>query len=111
MRFATLQAALGSASLLFSAQPVSATHGHRHAHEQLARRHSHTHHQRDAANASTLQKRASCTLPTHPDLVPVPGEKNGGFAMAGDVSCDDGKYCPFACVPGKVMNQWQPNSK
>jgi len=36
---------------------------------------------------------------------------NNGFAMAGDVSCSDGKYCPYACVPGKVMAQWQPNSK
>ncbi|KAK4450048.1 hypothetical protein QBC34DRAFT_80771 [Podospora aff. communis PSN243] len=112
MRLTTLQAAIGSASLFLSAQPVSATIAHRHAHEQLAaRRHAHGHHHRDTANASTLEKRASCSLPSHPDLVPVPGAMNSGFAMAGDVACTDGKYCPYACVPGKVMAQWQPNSK
>jgi hypothetical protein len=112
MRLTTLQAAIGSASLFLSAQPVSATIAHRHAHEQLAaRRHAHGHHHRDTSNASTLEKRASCSLPSHPDLVPVPGAMNSGFAMAGDVACLDGKYCPYACVPGKVMAQWQPNSK
>jgi len=112
MKFTTLQAALGSASLFLAAQPVAASVGHRHAHRQLeARRHGHVNRHQDRANTSTLEKRGQCSLPTHPDLVPVPGAMNNGFAMAGDVSCEDGKYCPYACAPGKVMAQWQPNSK
>lgn len=109
-----IQAAIGSASLLFCAQPVSATHGHRHAHEHLARRHGHGHYHQHAVepvNASSVKKRGTCSLPTHPDIIPVPGAMNNGFAIPGDRECSDGSYCPYACVPGKVMAQWQPNSK
>lgn len=113
MRFSTLQAAVSSASLLLSAQTVSASHGHghRHVHEQYGRRHQHGHHQaEDLVGAPALERRATCSLPNHPDLVYVPGGMNNGFAMAGDVACKDGMYCPIACVAGKVMAQWQPNS-
>ncbi|KAM7190026.1 Beta-glucosidase (SUN family) domain containing protein [Rhypophila sp. PSN 637] len=104
MRFATIQAAVGSASVLFAAQPVTATHGHRHAHDQYAKRHSHNH------DGGLIVKRSSCSLPDHPDLVRVPGAVNNGFAMSPDEPCEDGKWCPYACVPGKVMAQWEPNS-
>jgi len=107
MRLTTFQAALGSASILFAAQPVTATRGHRHAHDQYAKRHSHN---RNHDSGELLVKRSSCSLPDHPDLVRVPGAVNNGFAMSPDEPCDHGTWCPFACVPGKVMAQWEPNS-
>ncbi|KAK3318664.1 hypothetical protein B0H66DRAFT_247119 [Apodospora peruviana] len=106
MRLTTLQAAaLGSATVLFAAPTATATHGHRHAHEQYGRRHSH-----NPRSGELVEKRSGCSLPDHPDLVFVPGDVNNGFAMSPDEPCTDGKYCPFACVPGKVMAQWEPNS-
>jgi hypothetical protein len=30
--------------------------------------------------------------------------------MSPDEPCTTGKYCPLACVPGKVMAQWRPNT-
>ncbi|KAL2263169.1 hypothetical protein VTK26DRAFT_7920 [Humicola hyalothermophila] len=106
MRFSTLQAVIGSASLLFSAQPTCAHLSHRHIHDQHARRHGHKH---QHAGELTARK-ATCSLPDDPDLVRVPGAVNNGFAMSPDEPCEDGKWCPFACVPGKVMAQWKPNT-
>ncbi|KAK4126570.1 glycoside hydrolase family 132 protein [Parathielavia appendiculata] len=113
MRFTTLQAAIGSASILFSAQPVSANLGHRHAHDQYAKRHGHGHGHQAAEvldAPKVAPRKARCTLPDHPDLVRVPGEKNNGFAMSPDQPCEDGTWCPLACVSGKVMAQWKPNT-
>lgn len=106
MRFTILQAAIGSASLLFSASPVSAHLGHRHAHEQYAKRHGHKHQHA----AELAARKAPCSLPDDPDLVRVPGAVNNGFAMSPDEPCEDGKWCPIACVPGKLMAQWKPNT-
>lgn len=57
-----------------------------------------------------LSKRAVCKLPNDPDLVAVPGASNGGWAIAPDVQCTAGSWCPIACVSGKVMAQWKPGS-
>lgn len=113
MRFSTFQAAIGSASILFSAQPALANLGHRHAHSEYARRHGHGHghHAGEAAASPKIEARkATCSLPDDPDLVRVPGADNNGFAMSPDEPCEDGKWCPLACVPGKVMAQWKPNT-
>ncbi|KAK3688406.1 hypothetical protein B0T22DRAFT_152657 [Podospora appendiculata] len=113
MKLLTLHAALGSASVLFAGRPATATHGHRKAHELLAKRHGHSHTSELVGinlDAPKVMKRSSCSLPDHPDLVHVPGDVNNGFAMSPNEPCTDGKYCPFACVPGKVMAQWQPHS-
>ncbi len=113
MRFSTIQAAIGSASLLFSAQPVSASQGHRHAHLQHARHHGHVH-SHPAGEVieapKVVARKAPCSLPDHPDLVRVPGADNHGFAMSPDEPCEDGKWCPIACVPGKLMAQWKPDT-
>ncbi|KAK4237753.1 hypothetical protein C8A03DRAFT_15748 [Achaetomium macrosporum] len=110
MRFSTFQAAIGSASILLSAQPVSANLGHRHAHAQYSKRHGHSRQGEEAASAPIVERKATCTLPDHPDLVYVPGKVNNGFAMSPDQPCEDGTWCPIACVPGKVMAQWKPNT-
>ncbi|KAK4041176.1 hypothetical protein C8A01DRAFT_34793 [Parachaetomium inaequale] len=115
MRLSTFQAAIGSASILLSAQPVSANLGHRHAHLEHARRHGHglghSHQAGEVLGAPKVAARkASCTLPDHPDLVRVPGKDNNGFAMSPDEPCVDGTWCPIACVSGKLMAQWKPNT-
>lgn len=120
MRFATLQAAaIGAASLLFpgQAQAASIRHGHRQAHalaheQQHGRRGAHGYHHTEGEllGAPKAARKAACGLPNHPDLVRVPGADNNGFAMSPDEPCEDGKWCPIACVPGKVMAQWKPNT-
>lgn len=115
MRFSTFQAAIGSASILFSAQPVAANLGHRHSHEHYARRHGHghghLHRSADALGAPKVARKSTCSLPDHPDLVRIAGQDNNGFAMSPDEPCEDGKWCPIACKSGKLMAQWKPNTK
>ncbi|KAL1835720.1 hypothetical protein VTK73DRAFT_5443 [Phialemonium thermophilum] len=122
MRLSVVQAVFGSAALLLSVPPAAGSYSHRHAHlhdlQHHARRHIHAHHpassderaHADAHASAPLGRRATCSLPNDPDLVPVPGASNNGFAMSPDQSCTSGSYCPFACRPGKVMAQWQPGS-
>lgn len=56
-------------------------------------------------------KRATCEFPSDDDLVSVtPGSDNGGWAMSPDEPCTAGKFCPYACPPGKVMAQWDPKA-
>ncbi|KAF4966954.1 hypothetical protein FSARC_5439 [Fusarium sarcochroum] len=81
---------------------------------------SHSHHHRGFGHLhprvpvqSGLEKReGQCQFPTDdPNMVAVtPDEKNGGWAMSPDQECKPGSYCPFACKPGMVMNQWDPDS-
>lgn len=121
MKVPTLQAALGTVLILATAQPVSANshqaHAHTRAHQLFTKWHGQSHrdlHQSRAEQSpveTRIQKRATCTLPDDPDLVVVPGEKNGGFAMAPDRACMDGSHCPYACKPGKVMAQWKEGSR
>jgi len=109
----TWQAAFGAVALFMLAQPAAATHSHRHVHKRLGKKHTHGHGHASEELISapkSMDKRTTCSLPDHPDLVRVPGADNNGFAMSPDQSCDSGKYCPYACVPGKVMAQWEPNS-
>ncbi|KAH8911420.1 hypothetical protein BR93DRAFT_874198 [Coniochaeta sp. PMI_546] len=111
MKVTTLQAAFGLAALLLSAQPADATHSHHLAHSQYGKKHAHLHRHQDLIEGpEALKKRGVCSLPDHPDLVKVPGQMNNGFAMSPDQVCADGGYCPIACVPGKVMAQWKPNT-
>lgn len=111
MKLATLQVVISSAFILFSAHPSSAaSHGHRRAHDEYAKRHSHRHQPRELVGSPKAPRKPTCSLPDDPDLVRVPGAKNNGFAMSPDEACEDGKWCPFACVPGKVMAQWKPNT-
>lgn len=125
MKITTLQAALGSAALLLTAQPTVASHSHEHMHAQFKKHlnhlhghgHAHTHETRethdliDAPRSSEkVEKRGTCSLPHHDDLHFVPGAENAGFAMSPDQPCKHGSYCPIACKAGKVMAQWKPNS-
>lgn len=112
MKVATIHAALGSAALLLLAQPAGATHPHHFAHSQFHfKKHTNAHQHRHVSEAEGgVQKRSTCSLPDDPDLVAIPGSMNNGFAMSPNQVCTSGTYCPIACVPGKVMNQWKPNT-
>ncbi|EAZ62829.1 Youth, involved in determining longevity [Scheffersomyces stipitis CBS 6054] len=66
-----------------------------------------------AVSALPLQKRgaSTCSFPTDAGLVSItPDSLNAGWAMSPDQACTPGKYCPYACPPGKVAAQWDPSS-
>ncbi|KAJ4315213.1 hypothetical protein N0V84_008481 [Fusarium piperis] len=103
MRLATLPIALVG---ILSASPsfVAAANSHRH-HERVA---EHLH----GSPAPIAKRGGQCQFPTDDsNMVAVtPDEKNAGWAMSPDQECKPGSYCPFACKPGMVMNQWDPDS-
>lgn len=101
---ASAHAVLGWALVLLSASAeASHSHNHQHAHQLLAKKH-HQH---------QLEKRSTCAFPgdEDPNLVAVtPDMDNAGWAMSPDQSCKTDSYCPYACKPGMVMAQWDPDS-
>lgn len=124
MKLASIQSVIGSAAILLISAPTTQAYGPSHAahdrvHNERRLSHSHAHHQSDPAGlferTSPLVRRNSegkaiCELPSHSDLVRVPGKLNGGFAMAPDRECVEGSYCPIACRAGMLMAQWEPGS-
>ncbi|RSL63785.1 hypothetical protein CEP54_005043 [Fusarium duplospermum] len=102
MRFATFPIAL--AGILSASPSFVAAKAHQH-HERAA---GHLH----GSPAPIVKRGGQCQFPTDdPNMVAVtPDEKNGGWAMSPDQECKPGSYCPFACKPGMVMNQWDPDS-
>lgn len=115
---------VGAALLLLGAQHCAATTGHREMHRQFEKRHGHGHlpsrsfeaelrspESDEAGNTSEVRKRGSgCSLPGDDgNLVRISDTRNDnqGFAMSPDQPCQDGMYCPFACKPGMLMNQWK----
>ncbi|EHA54944.1 hypothetical protein MGG_11149 [Pyricularia oryzae 70-15] len=117
-------ATLGAALLLLGVQQCAATSGHRSLHRQFEKRHGHNHlptrsfeadlrspESEESGNISEVRKRgSSCSLPDDDDsLVRITDTRNDnqGFAMSPDQTCEDGMYCPFACKPGMLMNQWK----
>ncbi|GFF65791.1 uncharacterized protein YMR244W [Aspergillus lentulus] len=85
-----------------------------------ASKHAHLHHLRHDHGAvhsvaevgAPLEKRGGkCQFPTDAGLVAVtPNMKNAGWAMSPDQSCEPGNYCPYACPPGQVSMQWDPEA-
>ena len=52
-----------------------------------------------------------CTFPTDAGLVSVtPDQENAGWAMSPNQPCLPGNYCPYACPPGQVSMQWDPDA-
>lgn len=76
------------------------THGHAHLHR------SHN------LSDDLLEKRGGqCQFPTGAGLVAVtPGSENAGWAMSPDQPCKPGNWCPYACPPGQVSMQWNPDA-
>lgn len=81
---------------------ADAAHNHGHAH--LHRSHNHS--------DDLLEKRGgSCQFPSDAGLVAVtPGSSNAGWAMSPDQPCKPGNWCPYACPPGQVSMQWNPEA-
>ncbi|KAL2003160.1 hypothetical protein VTN02DRAFT_4855 [Thermoascus thermophilus] len=91
-------ASRAAALLLLLATAEASSHGgHGHFHQ---RRHQ------------LLEKKSgTCQFPTNAGLVAVtPNEKNAGWAMSPDESCEPGHYCPYACPPGQLSMQWDPQA-
>lgn len=90
-------------ALALIAAVEAAKHGHGHSHG-----HGHRGHSVDAP----LEKRGgSCQFPSDAGLVAVtPDLLNGGWAMSPDQKCTPGNYCPYACPPGQVSMQWDPDA-
>lgn len=82
--------------------------------EAAAQYQSHHHgKQVEGRNITSLFKRGNtCQFPSDKGLVAVQKDgKNGGWAMHNDQSCTAGSWCPYACPPGQLMGQWDPDVK
>jgi len=112
MRFLDIQTAVGAAIVLL-ALPAEAKHDHSiNQINILGRRH--THKKARASSRAVVEKRddGPCAFPTNAGLVPVTmGAKNKGWAMSPDQECVPDSFCPYACPPGQVMAQWNPEAK
>lgn len=110
MKTSIIQAVVGTAAVFIAGCDASSHHRRMHqAHQRLAHPHGHVH---SRAETDAIVKRGTCAFPTDdPNLVAVtPDQKNAGWAMSPDQECKPGNYCPIACKPGMVMNQWDPDS-
>ncbi len=55
------------------------------------------------------KRRITCKFPKNENLTAVtPDELNGGWAISPDRSCHADSWCPYACPPGQLMAQWDP---
>ncbi|KFG79183.1 putative SUN domain protein (Adg3) [Metarhizium anisopliae] len=110
MKTLIFQVILGTAAVFIAGCDATSHHHRMHqAYQRLAHPHGHVH---SRAESNVLVKRGTCAFPTDdPNLVAVtPDQKNAGWAMSPDQECKPGSYCPIACKPGMVMNQWDPDS-
>ncbi|KAI0478746.1 beta-glucosidase-domain-containing protein [Xylariaceae sp. FL0804] len=127
MKTATMQAALGSAILMLAvpATADAAHHRHQNRHHSLhtERRteavtrefstlNNATNPRYESRKADGIGKRgATCEFPSNKGAISItPGSTNAGWALSPDMECADGKWCPIACPPGQVMNQWKPDT-
>ncbi len=121
MRSRTFTAS-ASALLLLAASVVDAKHSHGDLHTHYKRHHAHRDQHRSIPEAgeSGIALRSpkkgdgngnQCKFPNEAGLVAVtPHEQNAGWAMSPDQPCEPDNYCPYACPPGQVMMQWDPDA-
>lgn len=112
MRLIETASAIGAVLSLITA--AGATHIDIHndfSKEILQRRSQHTRHKHSHAKFHSTKRATTCAFPHGVGLVPVaPKGQNGGWAMSPDEPCTAGKYCPYACPPGQLMAQWDPEA-
>ncbi|KAJ5291943.1 hypothetical protein N7478_001194 [Penicillium angulare] len=98
-----ISATRAAALVALIASVEAARHGHQHLHHHEAR---------VVPETTTLQKRGGqCQFPSDAGLVSVtPNEENAGWAMSPNQPCKPGNYCPYACPPGQVSMQWDPEA-
>ncbi len=121
MRSRTFTAS-ASALLLLSAPVVDGKHSHGHLDALYKRNHLHHEQHRSVPEAGESGialrspsnrdgKGGQCRFPDDAGLVAVtPHEQNAGWAMSPDQPCMPDNYCPYACPPGQVMMQWDPDA-
>ncbi|KAG0666756.1 hypothetical protein C6P44_002567 [Monosporozyma unispora] len=52
----------------------------------------------------------TCQFPNYEGMVSVQASgANAGWAMHYDQVCEPGQWCPYACKPGMLMGQWDPD--
>ena len=112
MRTPPLRTLLGSAAVVLSAAGIEANSAHQRAHHLQRATVAHAHAHARSVHDQPVRRNVVCPFPTDDDnLVPItPNDENGGWAMSQDQPCKPDSYCPFACKPGMVMNQWDPTS-
>lgn len=114
MRPTTLRALAGSALLSLAAQPADATYAHSHLHSRHSGNHTHDHDhdsQELLKRGKLVNRSGECAFPEDAGLVIVtPDSMNRGWAMSPDQECTADSFCPYACPPGQLMNQWKPGS-
>ncbi|GMG22065.1 unnamed protein product [Ambrosiozyma monospora] len=57
---------------------------------------------------------SSCSFPSNyksMGIVKLPDNPTQTEGWAKDWTCKDGEYCPYACPPGQLMGQWNPDVK
>ena len=107
--------------LILQASIACAKHSNVHL-DTLERRHRHHNREHYTSKAEIgeelelrtvdVEKRGvQCQFPSDANLVAVtPGKQNAGWAMSPDQPCTPGNYCPYACPPGQMMAQWDPDA-
>ncbi|KAH3903113.1 uncharacterized protein SCDLUD_000725 [Saccharomycodes ludwigii] len=56
-----------------------------------------------------FKREGTCSFPNYDGMVAVQTSgKNAGWAMHSDQQCTYGSWCPYACEPGQLMGQWDP---
>ncbi|CCF59184.1 hypothetical protein KAFR_0G01500 [Kazachstania africana CBS 2517] len=77
------------------------------AHSHLGKRDAST----TATATATSTGGATCAFPSHEGMVAVQTSgSNAGWAMHSDQACTAGQWCPYACEPGQLMGQWDPEA-
>ena len=119
MRFIPFRTAL-NAALVLQLSTTNAKHGNAHlsALERLHKHHRTPHtsiaelgHGIELRSLKLETRTGKCQFPSAAGLVAVtPNDGNGGWAMSPDQCCEPGNYCPYACPPGQVMAQWDPDA-
>ncbi|KAK2737014.1 hypothetical protein FQN55_001346 [Onygenales sp. PD_40] len=102
--FLLLLASIAEAKHVRHFPELGLKHHHKHRHVELG--------SNAPVDGPGLEKRGGqCEFPSDSGLVAVtPNEQNAGWAMSPDQPCTPGNYCPFACPPGEVMAQWDPDA-
>lgn len=109
--------ASGASALLLL---VAVAQAHKGSHDQLESIHKRHRESRSRRlietareeDAREVAKRGGqCAFPNDAGLVAItPGSANAGWAMSPDQPCLPGNYCPYACPPGQVSQQWDPKA-
>lgn len=96
---------------IFTTFAEAGRHGRLHGHANLGSKHQHRHGKLENVEAAVEKRSGKCAFPDDAGLVQItPKQMNAGWAMSPDQPCEPGGYCPYACPPGMVMAQWDPDA-